>query len=63
MRQSPHPPQLKRLTTPSPSPSPTPIAMNYEQSVGNTTPNLGSSFLERLGNQASNAVAPGHRRS
>jgi hypothetical protein len=37
--------------------------MNYEQSVGNTTLNLGSSFLERLGNQASNAVAPGHRRS
>jgi hypothetical protein len=32
----------------------TPIAMNYEQSVGNTTLNLGSSFLEWLGNQASN---------
>jgi uncharacterized protein with beta-barrel porin domain len=33
---------------------PTPTAINFEQSAGNTTLNLGSGFLERLGNQASN---------
>lgn len=46
--------------TPTPTPSPTPIptpsptATNYERSIGNTTLDLGSNFLERLGNQASN---------
>jgi uncharacterized protein with beta-barrel porin domain len=40
--------------TPSPTPVPTPTSMNYDQSTGSTTLNLGSNFLERLGNQASN---------
>jgi uncharacterized protein with beta-barrel porin domain len=43
--------------TPTPSPSPIPIpiptSINYDQSAGNSTLNLGSGFLERLGNQAS----------
>ncbi|WP_375160050.1 autotransporter outer membrane beta-barrel domain-containing protein [Bradyrhizobium sp. RDT46] len=39
--------------TPSPTPIPTPTSTNYDQSVRNGALNLGSSFLERLGNQAS----------
>lgn len=47
--------------TPTPTPSPTPTPMptpisssaNYDRSAGNATLNLGSGFLERLGNQAS----------
>jgi uncharacterized protein with beta-barrel porin domain len=43
---------------PSPSPSPTPVPVptqiNSEISTGNQVLNLGSSFLERLGNQATN---------
>ncbi|MBR0927326.1 MULTISPECIES: autotransporter outer membrane beta-barrel domain-containing protein [Bradyrhizobium] len=39
--------------TPSPTPMPSPTATNYDQSVGNSALNLGSNFLERLGNQAS----------
>jgi uncharacterized protein with beta-barrel porin domain len=39
---------------PRPSPSPTPTSINDDQSAGNTTLDLGSGFLERLGNQASN---------
>lgn len=41
--------------SPSPSPSPTPVprSINYDQSAGSSTLNLGSGFLERLGNQAS----------
>jgi len=46
--------------TPTPTPSPTPIPMptstNYDQSAGNSALNLGSNFLERLGNQASGGV-------
>ena len=44
--------------SPSPSPSPTPVPVptmiNSEISAGNQALNLGSSFLERLGNQATN---------
>ena len=40
--------------SPSPTPSPTPTVINYDRSTGNAALNLGSSFLERLGNQASN---------
>jgi uncharacterized protein with beta-barrel porin domain len=40
--------------TPSPTPVPQPTSINYGQSAGNTTLNLGSIFLERLGNQATN---------
>jgi len=39
--------------TPSPSPTPMPTATNSTQASGATIANLGSSFLERLGNQAS----------
>ena len=42
--------------TPSPSPTPTPTAtqINSDISTGSTVLNLGSNFLERLGNQATN---------
>ena len=39
--------------TPSPTPIPTPTMINSDVSSGATAANLGSSFLERLGNQAS----------
>lgn len=42
--------------TASPTPTPTPTATNYDQSAGNSALNLGSNFLERLGNQASGGV-------
>jgi uncharacterized protein with beta-barrel porin domain len=37
---------------PSPVPSPTPTVINSSFSAGSTVTNLGSNFLERLGNQA-----------
>src|ERR1700731_1829013 len=40
--------------TPTPSPSPTPTAINSDLSAGAALTNLGSNFLERLGNQATN---------
>jgi uncharacterized protein with beta-barrel porin domain len=40
--------------SPSPSPTPVPTMINSEISAGNQALNLGSSFLERLGNQATN---------
>jgi uncharacterized protein with beta-barrel porin domain len=40
--------------TPTPTPSPTPIVVNSMVSSGAAVANLGSSFLERLGNQSSN---------
>ncbi|MGY4288396.1 uncharacterized protein with beta-barrel porin domain [Bradyrhizobium sp. LM2.7] len=39
--------------TPTPMPTPTSSSANYDRSAGNATLNLGSGFLERLGNQAS----------
>jgi len=39
--------------SPTPTPIPTPTQINSEISAGSTAANLGSSFLERLGNQAS----------
>jgi uncharacterized protein with beta-barrel porin domain len=46
--------------TPTPTPSPTPVPMptstNHGLSAGNATLNLGSNFLERLGDQASGGV-------
>lgn len=41
---------------PTPSPTPTPSSTNYDQSAGNSAIDLGSNFLERLGNQASGGV-------
>jgi uncharacterized protein with beta-barrel porin domain len=40
--------------TPTPTPSPTPIVVNSMVSSGAAVTDLGSSFLERLGNQSSN---------
>ena len=47
--------------TPTPSPSPTPTVTNSYVSAGATVTNLGSSFLERLGNQATNGFGSGLR--
>lgn len=51
-------PTASPTPTPSPTPSatPSPSATNYDQSAGNSALNLGSNFLERLGNQASSGV-------
>src|SRR3954465_9112487 len=40
--------------TPTPTPSPTPSVVNSMVSSGAAVTNLGSNFLERLGNQSSN---------
>src|ERR1700722_19053402 len=40
--------------SPSPTPSPTPTSINSDLSAGAAVTNLGSNFLERLGNQATN---------
>lgn len=42
--------------TPTPSPTPPPSSTNYDLSAGNSALDLGSNFLERLGNQASGGV-------
>ncbi len=44
------------LPRPRPSPTPVPTSTNYNQSAGNSTLDLGSNFLERLGNQASGGI-------
>ncbi len=50
--------QLVPTFLPSPSPTPTPgiAIVSSDISAGQTVTNLGSGFLERLGNQASNGV-------
>ena len=49
-------PSATPTPTPTPTPSPTPIpapsVVNSDRAAGSTVINLGSSFLERLGNQA-----------
>ena len=40
------------LPAPAATPTPSPTSTNYNQSAGSSTLNLGSNFLERLGNQA-----------
>ncbi|WP_426413857.1 autotransporter outer membrane beta-barrel domain-containing protein [Bradyrhizobium ganzhouense] len=52
--QSPTPTPPTPTPAPSPTPVPVPTSINYDQSAGNATLDLGSGFLERLGNQASN---------
>jgi len=42
--------------SPSPSPTPTPNAINADISSSNQVLNLGSNYLERLGNQATNGL-------
>jgi uncharacterized protein with beta-barrel porin domain len=51
-------PSFAQAPRPRPTPSPTPVPMstNYDQSAGNSTLDLGSGFLERLGNQASGGI-------
>ncbi|MEZ2141390.1 autotransporter outer membrane beta-barrel domain-containing protein [Bradyrhizobium sp. DN5] len=57
LAQSPRPtPTPTPTPTPSPTPVPMPTSTNYDQSAGNSTLNLGSGFLERLGNQASSGI-------
>jgi uncharacterized protein with beta-barrel porin domain len=44
--------QAQIAPTPTPTPSPTPTVINSNFSAGSTVTNLGSNFLERLGNQS-----------
>jgi uncharacterized protein with beta-barrel porin domain len=44
-----------------PTPIPTPISVNSDMSAGSTVANLGSSFLERLGSQATNGFGSAWR--
>jgi uncharacterized protein with beta-barrel porin domain len=46
--------QIAPRPAPTPTPSPTPTVINSDISAGAAVINLGSSFLERLGNQATN---------
>ncbi|MDB5577885.1 MAG: autotransporter protein [Bradyrhizobium sp.] len=50
--QSPTPPTPTPSPSPSPTPSPTPTVVNSSFSAGSAVTNLGSNFLERLGNKA-----------
>jgi uncharacterized protein with beta-barrel porin domain len=50
------PPEPAALPRPRPSPTPSPTSTNYDQSTSNSTLNLGSNFLERLGEQASGGI-------
>jgi uncharacterized protein with beta-barrel porin domain len=55
LAQSPSPtPSPTPTPTPSPTPVPTPTQINSDVSAGSELLNLGSNFLERLGNQAAN---------
>ena len=47
--------------TPTPTPSPTPTVINSSFSAGSTVTNLGSNFLERLGNQATSGFGKAMR--
>ena len=47
--------------SPSPTPSPTPTSINSDLSAGAAVTNLGSNFLERLGNQASSGFGRAYR--
>lgn len=47
--------------TPSPIPNPTPTSINSDLSAGAAVTNLGSNFLERLGNQASSGFGRAFR--
>ena len=57
--QSPTPP----TPTPTPTPSPTPTVVSSYGSSGAAVTNLGSSFLERLGNQASSGFGSAMRKN
>ncbi|WP_370691815.1 autotransporter outer membrane beta-barrel domain-containing protein [Bradyrhizobium sp.] len=60
--QSPSPtPTPTPTPTPSPTPSPTPTVINSNFSAGSTVTNLGSNFLERLGNRATSGFGKAMR--
>ena len=62
--QSPSPspsPTPTPTPTPSPTPVPTPTQINSDISTGSELLNLGSNFLERLGNQATDGFVRGMR--
>jgi hypothetical protein len=64
LAQSPSPspsPSPTPTPTPSPTPVPTPTQINSDISTGSEVLNLGSNFLERLGNQATNGFVRGQR--
>jgi uncharacterized protein with beta-barrel porin domain len=49
------------IPIPSPTPVPTPSLINSDVSAGSTVTNLGSNFLERLGDQATNGFGRAQR--
>lgn len=55
------PPVVIPAPTPTPTPTPSRTDMNSDVSAGATVTNLGSSFLERLGNQATNGFGRASR--
>jgi uncharacterized protein with beta-barrel porin domain len=57
----PPPPPPAPTPTPTPTPSPTPTSINSDISAGAAVTNLGSNFLERLGNQATNGFGRASR--
>ena len=60
--QSPTPtPTPTPTPSPTPTPTPSPTQINSDISTGSTVLDLGSSFLERLGNQATNGFVRGQR--
>jgi uncharacterized protein with beta-barrel porin domain len=60
---APPPPVITPVVTPAPLPFPLPLDVNSEMSAGSAMANLGSNFLERLGQQASNGFGSGLRRN
>src|SRR5205823_2442290 len=54
-------PVLSASPLPSPTPVPSPTQINSDISTGSQVLNLGSNFLERLGNQATNGFLRGAR--
>src|ERR1700722_2066369 len=59
----PPPPVITPVVTPAPTPFPVPSDVNSDISAGSTMANLGSNFLERLGQQASYGFGSGLRRN
>jgi uncharacterized protein with beta-barrel porin domain len=57
----PPPPPPPPTPTPAPSPVPTSTSINSDLSAGAAVQNLGSNFLERLGNQATNGFGSASR--
>jgi uncharacterized protein with beta-barrel porin domain len=55
------PPPVTPPPTPAPLPTPVPYEINTDISSGSTALNLGSSFLERLGDQATNGFNAAQR--